>query len=240
MPIPTHIQRRVAHIDVLTQDAFSRSVSYWRLGFGKEQRWSTVDAQSQPLLIGSDDALIIDCDSNALIAAPDGGVVHINGDLNADLDAAGLHEIVIRGDVSAQSTIRADRFSSIYIGGSVFGRIESQEKAEIWIDGNFSGSLATGYQSTELHISGNFNGSITSYDDDPSLLYLSVDGFAANKLISSIASIGYAIFNASVGASDIEPGLYPNDPGRRRRATGNVSQWCVLSRREEAEQCRSR
>ncbi|WP_417740612.1 hypothetical protein [Rosistilla oblonga] len=234
MPLPQDTQRRVSHIDVLI-DAFHGSVAYWRLASESEKRWATVRTPTQPLLIGETDALDVDSDCNAKVSAPDGGIVHINGDLTADLETGGFHEVVIRGNVAKNATIRASGFFHLYVGGSVFGRIESTDSSKIWVDGDFKGSLATGHPSTNVNVRGDFSGTVSPLDDG-SLLYLCVDGFAACELISSISKIGYTVFHASIGLSDCEPGLHPDGPGRRATSSGNsYSRWCVLSRRNEAE-----
>jgi len=234
MPIPQNIQRRVAHLDVLI-DAFHGSVAYWRLASESEKRWAKIENPTQPMLIGEHDALDVDSNCNARISAPDGGIIHINGDLNVDLETGGFHEVVIRGDVSADATIRASGYFHIYIGGSVLGRIESTDGARIWVDGDFRGSLATGNPSTNINIGGNFDGAIAPLDN-ASLLYLCVDGFASHDLISSISGIGYTVFHASIGSTDCAVGLYPDGPGRRTTESGNsYSRWCVLSRRNGAE-----
>lgn len=236
MPIPNYLQRSVAYVDILTDHAFSRSVSYWRDPNDTACRWSKINTLSNPLLIGPKDALEIDCDSNATISAPDGGVIHINGNLNADLEPAGHHEIVIRGNVDENATIRATGFCHVYIGGSVFGRIESVGSCRLWIDGGFSGALMTGHPSTNLHVSGDFSAAVRPIKK-ASLLFISIDGFARHDLISDIASVGYTMFNASIGASDVNPGLYPEGPGRRKTESGaSHFRWCVQSQQERAEQ----
>jgi len=183
------------------------------------------------MLIGEQDALAVDGDSNALLSAPDGGVLHVNGDVNADLDAGGLSEIVIAGNVSSKSTIRANGFLHMYVGGSMLGRIESTDTPKIWVDGDFKGTLLTGNPVTHLYIHGNFNGEI-SPADEAALLFLCIDGFASDDSISSIASIGYTVFNATIGTSDVDAGIYPDGPGYRLTEDGrSFSRWCVLSRR---------
>lgn len=237
MPIPQSTQRRVAYVDILTDHAFARSVSYWRQASDTERRWrwAKVESVSNPLLIGPNDALDVDCDCNGTISAPDGGVIHINGDLNADLEPAGHYEIVIRGNVAENATIRAAGFCHVYIAGSVFGRIESSDSCKLWIEGDFTGSLMTGHPSTKLYVGGDLNGSIRPLEK-ASLLFLCVEGFASNHSISELASVGYTVFNASIGASDVDAGLYPDGPGRRKTDSGaSHFRWCVQSRRDGAE-----
>ncbi|WP_146521975.1 hypothetical protein [Stieleria varia] len=161
--------------------------------------------------------------------------MHINGDLNAGLETGGFQEILICGDVSRDAKIHADGFLHIYIGGSMNGQIVTTGSSKIWVDGDFGGSISTGNPSTNLYVSGDFDGTISAHDD-PSLLFLCVTGYARHDLISAIASIGYTVFNASVGISDVSPGLYPDGPERRVTRNGkSYSRWCVLQQRKEAE-----
>ena len=210
MPLPLSTQLRVAHFDVI-ENAFHGSVEYWRLATDSNKRWATLVNPTQPLLIGEHDALDINSDSNAKVSAPDGGIIHINGDLNADLETGGFHEVVIQGNLSRAATIRARGFFNICVGGSVFGRIESIEGARILVEGDFTGTLATGIPSTNINVHGDFTGSISPLDDG-SLLYLCVDGFAAHELISSISELGYTAFHASIGSMIVTRGSILTDP----------------------------
>ena len=231
MGISPNTQRRVAYVDIMTDHAFSRSVSHWRLPSESKSRWSEVNSQTKTVLFDGKEALIIDCNSDATISAPEGGVIHVNGDLNADLDCAGNLEIVIQGNVSRNSIIRANGFFHIYIGGSIYGRIVSQDSGKIWCDGNHLGDIATGHPSMNLHITGDCVGSIVP-KGKASLLYLCVDGFMKNESISNIAAIGYTVFNATIGFGDVEPGLYPIGIGCRITDTGySHSRWCVQTQR---------
>lgn len=235
MPIPVNVQRRVAHIDVLIDNAFTESVTYWRLPADAEKRWSRVQSQCQPILIGEDDAILVDCDSQALISAPNGGIVHINGDLECGLETGGYHEVVIRGNVSSNATIRVDGYPHVYIGGSCSGRIESKDGLRIWVDGDFSGSIATGNPVTQLHVKGDLTGNIEPFDE-AALLYLCVEGFCASELINCISSIGYTEFNASIGVSDVDAGIYPATTRQQQVDSGNgIGRWCILSRHKRAE-----
>ncbi len=233
MPMPPELQRRVAHIDVISGMTFPSSVRCWQSPSETAFRWLTVDLQTQPMLIGERDGLLIDASSEANISAPDGGIVHINGNLNADLETGGHHEVIIRGDISERSTIRASGFFHVYVGGSVFGSIVAEDSSNIWVDGNFAGSLTTGNPATYLHIAGDLSGSI-SPTNRAALLWLSVGGFADDTLVTSISMMGYTQFNATIGSSTVPPGIYPSGPGRRETESGGNSfrRWCVLSQGE--------
>lgn len=230
--IPPSIQRRVAHLDVLSGMVFPSSVSYWRFNGDSEKRWVERGSQTEPVLIGSGDAIAVNGDSDALISAPDGGIVHINGDLNSGLEIGGHHEVILCGDVANGTTIKASGYHHIFIGGSVHGKIVASGSSKIWVDGDFTGALMTGTPSTNVHVLGNFSAEV-SPTDGLALLWLAVGGFASNASLVSIASTGYTQFNATVGRSDVPPGLYPEGAGRRKTERGNsFSRWCVLAQGE--------
>jgi hypothetical protein len=232
--IPAHIQRRVAHLDVLGGMVFPSSLSYWHFSGDTEKRWVERHSQTEPVLIGSRDALAVNADSDALISAPDGGIVHINGDLNAGLEIGGHHEVILCGDVAKEATIKASGFHHIFIGGSVYGKILVAGSSKIWIDGDFTGALITGTPSTNVHVLGNFSAAVSA-TDSRALLWLAVGGFASNASLVSIASVGYTQFHATVGRSDVPAGLYPTVASRRKTERGNsFSRWSVLTECEAA------
>jgi hypothetical protein len=231
MPIPDEIKLRVAHVDLILDRAFDRSVTHWRSPVESECRWSIVESPSQSLLIGRQDALVVEGSAATKLFAPDGGVVHVTGNLNSELETGHFHEVIICGDVTENAIIRATGFSHIYIGGSMSGRIETTGSAKIWIDGDFDGFIATGNPFMTLYVTGDCRGVIMPHQA-PALLYLVVSGFASRDKLTEIAAIGYTVFNASVGFSDAKAGLYPDGPGRRSTPEGNsYSRWCVLAQR---------
>ncbi|QDT07434.1 hypothetical protein K227x_58610 [Rubripirellula lacrimiformis] len=228
MPFPSDVQRRVAHIDVLSENVFAESILYWNHGFEVEQRWMKVNAASRPMRIGSGDALDLDCDCDVVISAPEGGVVHVNGNLGCDIVAGGRLELVVRGNVLENSTIRVNGFLHIYVRGSLYGQIEATDSSKIWIDGDVSGHIKTGDPSTNLNIAGNYFGGITSKDVDAGMLFLCIEGFASDESMCSLATIGYSVFTASVGSSNVEPGFYPNGSIACQTQFGySSSRWCV-------------
>lgn len=227
--IPKEQQRRVAHLDVQSTVVFSRSIDYWRLeGRGKD-RWKSVDPPETALLIGKNDGLIINGDLNTPVSAPDGGVIHIAGDLNSRLETGGHHEVVIEGDVAAGATIQASGFFHAYIGGSLLGSVTARDSSRVWIDGDFAGVFSTGTPSTQLSIAGSFSGEVAP-TVDAALLWLVVDGYASNDTVQALSMVGYTDFSASIGASDVASGLYPTGSNRRTKKSGGncYRRWCVL------------
>ena len=63
-----------------------------------------------------------------------------------------------------------------------------------------------------------------------SLLDLSINGFATNEILSQISNLGYTQFNAAVGVSDVDPGIYPTEGHRQKTERGNsFSRWSIES-----------
>ena len=174
------LQHRVAYINVLSGVTFSSSIRYWQNKSESEKRWQRLGPQTKPILIGHSDGLEINGDSDATVSAPEGGLIHIHGNLNADLEVGGHHEVILSGNTSSNTTINASGFFHIYIAGSMRGQIVTSGSSEIWIDGDLTGSIRTGSPSTKLHVGGDFSGDV-SPANDASLLRLSVGGFADNE-----------------------------------------------------------
>jgi hypothetical protein len=131
------------------------------------------------------------------------------------------------GDVGPDAVISASGFCHIFIGGRFSGALQSSGSSKIWIGADLDGSIKTGRPSTEIYIGRDYAGSV-SPKDRGSLLWLAVAGFAANESMLKIAECCYTQFNASVGKSDVPPGLYPKNGHHRRLGDGNsFNRWCV-------------
>ncbi|MEO9594127.1 hypothetical protein [Rhodopirellula bahusiensis] len=229
------IQRRIAHLDVLAEMQFPVSISHWHSGGPQEFRWTRRKSQADPILIGRRDALEIDADADSTISAPDGGIVHINGDVNADLELGEHHEVIICGDVCKNATIRADGYHHLYVAGSVFGEIAVSGSSSIWIDGDFKGKLTTGTPSAQVRVLGDFAGEVNPLEQ-AALLSLAVGGYASHGLMTDLAMKGYVEFHATVGRSNVVPGLYPIGTGHRKNEHGNsFSRWCVHAQADPSQ-----
>ena len=227
MPISTDMIVRVAHADIAMHRAFPRSVDRWQRINQYDDTWKVLAGHCGSILIGKNDGVVIDGDCSNGASAPDGGLIHVYGDLTSTIDVAGHYEIVITGDISPIGEIDASGFCHVFIGGRCAGSIRSTGSAKIWIGSDLSGSIKTGMPSTELSIGHDYNG-IVSANEDACLLSLTVGGFAAHASLSKIADCGYTIFNASIARSDVAPGLYPLDGFHRKTQRGNsFNRWCV-------------
>ncbi|TWT32311.1 hypothetical protein KOR34_40730 [Posidoniimonas corsicana] len=225
--LPVELQRRVGYLDLMSGMAYPRSVSAWHAADEESNGWVVRDRLTAPVLIGENDKLLIDGGCLERISAPDGGLVHINGDLATDLEIGGHHELIIRGDIIADCTVLASGFHHVYVGGSVAGTIRVDDSSKLWIDGDFTGAMTTGHPTSRIDVAGDFS-AIIRPTRQASLLYLSVGGFSEHQRICEIADLGYTEFNASIGASDTAPGYYPLDWSQRRTDKGmSHARWCV-------------
>ena len=82
---PLEQKLRIAYLDVVSEMAFQPSVEYWRRKSASEKRWVKINSQTKPMLIGKDDALEVDGNSMAEISAPEGGIIHVNGNVNSNI-----------------------------------------------------------------------------------------------------------------------------------------------------------
>jgi len=210
MPISTDMIVDVASADVAMDNAFHSSISYWH------------DA-------GEETPTIIDGDCLEDVSLPHGGTLHIHGDLACNVSASGNYEIVITGNVLRHATITASGFCRIFVGGNFDGSIESADSTKLWVGSNFSGTLKTGHPSTNLNVCGNLTGHVLPAGR-PSLLYITVAGFAPNHLLTNIANLGYTLFNAAIASSDVEPGIYPDSGDYRKKS---FNRWSVATNRAE-------
>lgn len=227
MPISTELIVRVAHADIAMHMAFPRSVGHWQSKGDTDQPWKVLAGDCNRLLIGKNDSVVIDGNCSNGVSLPDGGLIHIYGDLDSTIDANGYYEVIITGDVGSKGQIDASGFCHVFVGGRFSGDLRSSGSAKIWIGSDFKGSIKTGTPSTELHVGGDYEGSISPLET-AALLSLTVSGLGAHALLSKIVDCGYTQFNASIARSDVPPGLYPLDGYHRKTQRGNsFNRWCV-------------
>lgn len=230
MPISTDMIVRIAHADIAMHMAFPRSVAHWQRERDKDHAWQIHAGDCDALLIGQHDAVAIDGNCSNSVSAPEGGIIHIYGDLTSAIDAAGHYEIIVTGNVARGATIRADGFCRVFVGGRFDGELRSSSSSKLWIDSDFFGTVKTGTPSTEIYIGRDFNGNITP-NETASLLWLTVAGFASHASLSKIVDCEYTQFNASIGRGDVAPGIYPIH-GRVKKSSGGNSfnRWCVATK----------
>jgi hypothetical protein len=229
MSISTEMIVRIAHADIAMHMAFPRSVAHWHRE-DVDRPWQVRAGDCAPLLIGKDDAVVIDGRCSNSISAPNGGIIHIYGDLTSTIDAAGHYEIIITGDVACGATIDAAGFCHVFVGGKFAGELRSTSSTKLWISSDFVGTVKTGNPSTEIYIGGDFNGNILP-NETASLLWLTVAGFARQVSLSRIVDCGYTQFNASIARGDVAPGIYPVNGHLKKTPRGNsFNRWSVATK----------
>jgi hypothetical protein len=227
--ISTDMIVRVAHADIAMDMAFPRSVAHWHREDEGEHPWKILAGNCNAILIGKEDGVVIDGNCSNNVSAPDGGRVHIYGDLASKIEIGGHYEIVVTGNVHPGATINASGFCHVFVGGAFSGELRSSGSAKIWIGADFNGTLLTGGPSTRIHIGGNYTGSIRPIEEG-SLLWMTIAGFASETSLSKIADCEYTQFHASVASSNMPVGLHPPN-GHRKKASGTNSfnRWSVAS-----------
>lgn len=229
MPISNDMIVRIASADIAMHMAFPGSIDHWH-ETNEVRPWKVLPENCGPLLLGTASAVVIDGNCWSPVSAPDGGIVHIYGDLASEVRIAGHYEIVITGDVLPEAKIDASGFCHLFVGGEFSGRLRADGSSKIWIGSNFRGAIETGNPSTELHIGGIFSGDVLPAET-AALLWLTVGGFASTSALTKIVNHRYTQFNASIASSDADPGLHPAN-GHVKTSAGNNSfnRWCVQSK----------
>ena len=144
---------------------------------------------------------------NAVDDLNDVNVIHITGNLNANVSQNDHSELVIGGDVGKNSHIKTTDIARIYIAGDLHGTISADSSAEIVIKGNHNGIIKTGDPHTNIVVFGDFNGLLLP-NDKGSLLSIKVYGYTDSKKIETIYGHGYTEINSSFYSSNINPGIY--------------------------------
>ncbi|MBX9653322.1 hypothetical protein K2Y11_06840 [bacterium] len=223
MSISTKTIVRVAHADVEMDTGFWRSIRHWHREDEKDVSWKTFDGDCGALLIGKDDSVIIEGNCSNGVSAPDGGVIHIHGNLTSKIEVGGHNEIIITGDVDRDAVIEASKFCDVFVGGRFCGELRSTGSTKVWVESDFTGIIRTGHPSTKVHIGGDYSGDITPLSE-ASLLYVTVAGFAPHASLTRIADCNYTEFKGSISRSDVAPGLYPTKESRKAKS---LDRWCV-------------
>jgi hypothetical protein len=218
----------VAKADVQMQMGFHSSCRYWQTGKVAHTKTWTVTEESdlyQPRTFKEKASLLIKGDCRENLSLPDGGLVHIYGDLTKTIEIGGHGEIVIGGSVLPNAAIEADGIHHVFVGSDLNGTLRSLGSLSVWVGGNFGGQCHTGHPSTNFHVNGDVSGQFEP-TRDASLLYLDVDGFMPYETLAMTSKHGYTEFHASIGLSDRPPGIYPEDWARLANAR-NFCRWTI-------------
>lgn len=205
-----HIVLAVSHCDVITNHSFRSSIVFWQSGWLSKDKWSIdpvgdfVKLNDPPYEHAN---VLIPGDCLADMEITDGGMVHIYGNLDAKISIAGHSEIVIGGNITHNGSIHTNGIPRIFIGGNMNGTISNRRSSMIWIHSDFNGEIKTGRPTGKIHIMGDYHGSLSQLNI-ASGIALIVRGMMSSKSIKNATSQGYQMFYASIGKSDLPPGLY--------------------------------
>lgn len=198
------------HYHVVAEMPLYGSVRHWQSGWLATGLWSV---QANGNLLEAHDSLtnatvLVKGDCKADISVSGGGLVHIYGNLESVVTVLGHSEVVVGGDVTPSGRIDGGGILRVFVGGNVEGHISNSSSSSIWINGDVTGVIHAGRPSTKVHVVGGFFGQVLPFDV-ASLVYLDVRGEMPSEIIAAVAGRGWLQFLASVGSSDVAPGLYP-------------------------------
>lgn len=220
------VQNAVAYQGTDHRDAFYGSRSYWHTGSTRGIGWAFEQPGDldEPLYIASKGNVLVQGDVNKDIEIAGNSIVHILGDLDATLDLKGICEVIIAGSLTKKATIICDGQLELYVGGNNVGILGSTGSSTIIIDGNAGGTIQSGAPAATLTITGDLLGDIPAPKNMDTILTLRVDGFAPTEKMLDLATAGFTRINATLGTSNVPPGLYPQD----QNATRPKTRWVVL------------
>ena len=231
------VKLAVGHCDLLSAIGFFSSMAYWQAGELVSKNWTVhlTESLNKPITLGEKATVCIQGDCLADLAAGDGALVHIFGDVAGNVSLKGQCEIVFGGSLRLEARIKTEGIVCVFVGNDLSGMIANTGLATIWVNGNCTGEVITGHPSTCLHVLGDFAGNIRPADK-ASLLSLDVRGFASNALLEQIAALEYTVFNGTIGSSDRPPGIYPgHDLYRKLRQKRSYNRWVVHSQADSPQ-----
>ena len=235
MPVSNETLIRIAHASVMKDMLFSQSLDHWQRQTREDHSVQATSGRHDSTSFRGVPVMVIEGDCNEDLEADEGGLIHIFGNLNATIEVKGISEIIITGNAGPQAEIRAVGICRIFIGGRFTGRLHSADSLKVWIESDFDGILKTGAPHTDIYVGGNFHGEILPVEKG-ALLGLTVVGFASQHSLNRIKDYNYTQFHASIGISDVAPGLYPQTEYYRRISNRNsYNRWCVRTERQPVE-----
>lgn len=213
----------IAHINVESHIEFHRSIRYWLVSAQADSRKSWTDYVEgdlkTPIVQEKSGSVLIKGDCLSNVKMYDNSLVHIYGDLNAELTVGNLSEIVIGGSVKPGGRIRAEGIVTVYVGGSVEGPLDFKGMSLLWVNRDLQGEVGTGAPSTAIYVIGNADAKI-SPTGKAALLKLDVHGFMPWSRLLETAEARYIDCQASIAFSDKEAGLH-------RALRGITGTWVV-------------
>lgn len=224
------VQRAVAYQALAHRDAFYGSRAYWHTGSERGLGWALDHPAdlAEPFYVAGRGNVRIKGDANADIEVAGNAIVHIFGNLNATLELKGVCEVVIAGDLTKDATIICDGQLELFVAGDTAGVFGATQSATIIIDGDAGGAIQCGSPATGLTVTGDLSAEVAAPADKNAVLNLRVDGYAPTAAMLDLATAGFTRVNATLGQSNVPPGLYPEN----KSATRPVARWVVLKQRD--------
>ena len=230
MQIPTELLVRLAHVNATSTIPLGSVLDDWHYSRGEMTDWTLIPEGRSPLLLGEFSRIIVDGDCLRPITAPMGSEVLILGDLRSSIKIEGSANVTVVGDVTPEARVLTNADAVLFVGGHFLGELEGGDNHDVWIEGNLKGILRPGSHRNRYFVSGDYRGRIIPGNQHRIQLNLTVEGFASQAAMTEIAALEYSYFRASLGSSDIEPGLYPADGVAKSTYGYNTFNcWCVRS-----------
>lgn len=228
------VQRVVAHHGTTHQGAYYGSRAYWHTGSTRGLGWAISHAADldQPVFVDGPGNVRIAGDANADIEIRGDAIVHILGDLNRSLELEGVCEVVVAGSIGKGATLVCDGRLELYVGGDCRGILGATGGATIVIEGDAAGVIQCGAPATTLTVMGDLRADLPAPKGKDAVLTLEVAGYTPSTKMQAIASAGFIRVNATLGESDVPPGLYP----QHRGATRPTARWVVMKQQVENDQ----
>ena len=203
------IRLAVAHAHVVKDSAFHTSMAFWTSEYLSTGSW-TVSADGDLIKAVRQDAeatVLVHGDCLQPVSVTKGALIHVLGDLSAEIRVEGHCEVLIGGDIKKSGSVRGDGIVRVFVGGDVYGTIQNVGSSTVWIAGNLNGEVATGTPSTDLHVMGDIVGRISPVGE-AALLSVEARGHVPWRVLVQTAERQYTVFQATVGSSDRPAGLY--------------------------------
>lgn len=224
------VRRAVDHAGVLHDDAFYGGRAYWHTGYlrGRVFSFEHEGDLIEPTSIDGQGAVRIMGDVKADLEMSGQAMLFIYGNVDAAIKLSGDCEVIIAGSIGESGAVACDGTLQLYVGGPMRGLVGSTGGSVVVVDGDLSGLVRCGGPSARVTVIGDAVGRVTATAQTESVLNLRVDGYMPNRSLLDVAAAGFTRMNATIGVSDLAPGLYPDVADSTRPAT---SRWVVLRQR---------
>lgn len=220
------IQRAATHHGIVHRDAFYGSRAYWHtessrgLGFALDEPGDLND----PFYVAGRGNVRVAGDVNADIEIAGSAIVHILGDLNATLELEGVSEVIVAGRITDKGSVVCKDQVELYCGGDLAGSLRATRSATYIIDGDATGSIHCSMPATQVTVTGDLRATLAAPDAGQAVLTLRVDGYAPTDAMLDLQFADFVRVNATIGRSNVPPGLYPEHTD----STRPVARWVVL------------